>query len=74
MNPTGILPLFAAAVVFERNVTGTDDALPFAISPWPAVQVFGLEVFASAIAVLLLGVAFGLWLVQVWVGEARGLA
>ena len=48
------LPLFAAAVVFERNVTGTDDTLIFAISPWPVVQVFGLEVFASIIAVLLI--------------------
>jgi hypothetical protein len=58
------LPLFAAAVVFERNVTGTDDALAFAISPWPVVQVFGLEVFASVIAVLLIGVAIGLWMVS----------
>ena len=44
----------AAAVAFERNVTGTDDTLLFAISPWPVVQVFGLEVFASIIAVLLM--------------------
>lgn len=58
------LPLFAAAVVFERNVTGTDDTLAFAISPWPVVQVFGLEVFASVIAVLLVGVAIGLWMVS----------
>jgi hypothetical protein len=56
------LPLFAAAVVFERNVTGTDDQLVFAISPWPVVQVFGLEVLASAIALLLVGVATGLWI------------
>ncbi len=56
------LPLFAAAVVFERNVTGTDDALVFAISPWPVVQVFGLEVFASTVALLLVGVAIGLWI------------
>lgn len=58
------LPLFAAAVVFERNVTGTDETLLFAISPWPVVQVFGLEVFASIIAVLLVGVAIGLWMVS----------
>jgi hypothetical protein len=58
------LPLFAAAVVFERNVTGTDDTLIFAISPWPVVQVFGLEVFASIITVLLVGVALGLWVVN----------
>jgi len=58
------LPVFFAAVVFERNVTGTDDALVFAISPWPVVQVFGLELFASAIALLLVGVAIGLWIVS----------
>jgi len=58
------LPLFAAAVVFERNVTGTDEALSFGISPWPAVPVFALEVFAFAIAVLLIGVAFGLWMLS----------
>ena len=58
------LPLFAAVVAFERNVTGTDDTLIFAISPWPVVQVFGLEVFASIIAVLLVGVAIGLWMVS----------
>jgi hypothetical protein len=58
------LPLFASVVVFERNVTGTDNALAFAISPWPVVQVFGLEVFASVIAVLLVGVALGLWMVS----------
>jgi len=58
------LPLFAAAVVFERNVTGTDSSLLFAISPWPVVQVFGLEVFASVIALLLIGVAIGIWMVS----------
>ncbi len=58
------LPLFAATVVFERNVTGTDDTLLFAISPWPVVQIFGFEVFASAIALLLIGVGIGLWLVR----------
>jgi MFS family permease len=66
------LPVFAAAVVFERNVTGTDQALMFATSPWPVVQVFGLEVFASTIAVLLLGVAIGLSLVSL--GRERSLA
>lgn len=66
------LPLFAAAVVFERNVTGTDDTLQFAISPWPVVQVFGLEVFASVIAVLLLGVAIGLWMVSLGLERTPG--
>jgi hypothetical protein len=66
------LPLFAAAVAFERNVTGTDDTLLFAISPWPVVQVFGLEVFASIIAVLLIGVAIGLWTVSRGLSRAPG--
>jgi hypothetical protein len=55
------LPLFAVLVVFERNVTGTDPELPFALSPWPAVQVLGLETVATATAFVLLGVGEGLW-------------
>lgn len=66
------LPLFLAAVVFERNVTGTDDALMYGISPWPAVQVFGLEVFASAVALLLLGVATGLGILSGGRERTRG--
>jgi hypothetical protein len=66
------LPIFVAAVVFERNVTGTNDALVFAISPWPVVQVFGLEVFASAVALLLVGVATGLWIVSWGPERTRG--
>lgn len=61
------LPLFASLVAFERNVTGTNPGLPLAISPWPVVQIGGLEVFASLIAVLEIGVALGL------AGLARGL-
>jgi hypothetical protein len=60
------LPIFAFLVVYERNVTGTNPELPFAISPWPVVQVVGLELVASAIAALELGVALGL------AGLARG--
>ena len=54
------LPIFAFLVVFERNITGTNSELPFALSPWPIVQIVGLEVVASAIAALEIGVAFGL--------------
>ena len=57
-------PLFLALVWLERDVTGTDPALRFSISPWPAVQIFGLEVVASTIAALLLGVAAGLALLE----------
>jgi hypothetical protein len=54
------LPIFAFLVVFERNITGTDPDLPFALSPWPVVQIIGLELVASACAVLEIGVALGL--------------
>jgi hypothetical protein len=54
------LPVAAALVVLERNVTGTDPTLPFAISPWPVLQVFGLESVAFAAAALILGAALGL--------------
>jgi len=54
------LPIFAFLVVYERDITGTDPELPFALSPWPVVQIVGLELVASAIAALELGVGFGL--------------
>ncbi len=53
-------PVFAALVLLERNVTGTDPSLRFSLSPWPAVQIFGLEITASTLAALILGVATGL--------------
>ncbi len=55
------LPLFIALVVFERNVTGTNPTMAFAISPWPATQVFGMETIATCIAFVILGVGAGLW-------------
>jgi len=56
------LPVFVFLLAFERNVTGTDPALRFALSPWPLVQVFALETFATGVAMLLLGVGAGLLL------------
>ncbi|MCP3987365.1 MAG: hypothetical protein GY723_23510 [bacterium] len=53
-------PVFLGLVAFERNVTGTDPMLPFAISPWPVVQIFGLEVLGS-------------WLATTWLGAGVGL-
>lgn len=55
------LPFVVFVLLFLRNATGTDESLPFAISPWPAVPVFGLQVGA-------LFVATG------WIGTATGLA
>ena len=54
------LPLFLAVLALERNVTGTDQSLRFAISPWPFVQIFGLEVVAACLGALALGVGLGL--------------
>lgn len=54
------LPITAVVLLIERNVTGTNAYLPFAISPWPAVQVFGLEVIGTTLAAELAGVALAL--------------
>ena len=56
----GYLPFFALVVAYERNVTGTDPSLPFAISPWPVVQIFGLELIGTCVGSLVLGVGLGL--------------
>jgi hypothetical protein len=60
------LPVFAFLIGYERNITGTNHELPLALSPWPVVQIFGLELAASTIAALELGVGLGL------LGLARG--
>jgi len=53
------IPVFLGVVAFIRNATGTDLSLRFAISPWPAVPVFGIEVGALFIMVWWLGAALG---------------
>jgi len=53
------LPFFLGALALVRNATGTDPSLPFAISPWPAIPVFGIEVGALFAAVLFGGAALG---------------
>src|SRR5262249_26439691 len=55
------VPVAFLVVAIERNVTGTNPRLPFAISPWPAVQVFALETIASTVAALLAGIGLGLF-------------
>jgi len=54
------LPILLGVLVYERNVTGTDPALRFAISPWPVIQIFGLELAAACIGAAVMGVGFGL--------------
>jgi hypothetical protein len=51
------LPVAFAVVAFTRNATGTNEALKYAISPWPAVPVFGIEVAALFIVAVLTGIA-----------------
>jgi len=55
------LPVFAFLIAYERNVTGTNPELPLALSPWPVVQILGLELAASSLAALELGVGLGLF-------------
>ncbi len=60
------LPLVFAVFAFVRNATGTDQSLRFAISPWPAVPVFGIEVGALFIAAWLGGIGLGLRAIARW--------
>jgi hypothetical protein len=55
-----LVPLVGVVLAVERNVTGTNAFLPFAISPWPAVQVFGFEAIGTTLAAELGGVALAL--------------
>jgi hypothetical protein len=54
------LPILLGVIAYERNVTGTDQSLRFAISPWPVVQIFGLELAAACVGALVAGVGIGL--------------
>jgi len=62
------LPFAAAILLLLRNATGTDASLPFAISPWPAVPVFGLEVGALCLAIAFASMALGVG----WVAQSGG--
>jgi hypothetical protein len=63
-NPWPIrLALYAPVVVgvlaLMRNATGTDQSLQFALSPWPVVPVFGLELVVPAVSFVVAVVALG---------------
>jgi hypothetical protein len=51
------LPVAFLALGFMRNATGTDQSLQFAISPWPVVPFFGLELVAPVLCFALACVA-----------------
>ena len=53
-------PVFVGGVLLLRDVTGTDPSLPFAISPWPVVPLFGVERAVPLVAALLACAALGL--------------
>jgi hypothetical protein len=61
-----LVPVVLLVLAIERNVTGTNDHLPFAISPWPAVQVFAIEAFGTTVAAQLAGVALALVGLRAW--------
>jgi hypothetical protein len=66
-----LVPVIVLVLVVERNVTGTNDQLPFAISPWPAVQVFGFEAIGFTIAAQLAGIALALVGLRAWRADRR---
>jgi hypothetical protein len=50
-------PASLAVLALMRNATGTDPSLQFAISPWPVVPVFGLEIAVPVVCFALACVA-----------------
>lgn len=69
------LPVAFLVLAIERNVTGTNPRLPFAISPWPVVQVFALETVGTTVAAGLAGIGLGLFGLARWrAGRGIGLA
>ncbi len=54
------LPAALLVMVAIRDVTGTDPSLPFAISPWPIVSLFGIEIGGAAVAAALGMLGMGL--------------
>jgi hypothetical protein len=53
------VPFLFAALAFLCNATGTDPSLRFAISPWPAVPLFGLDLGGGFAAIAFAGAALG---------------
>jgi hypothetical protein len=46
-------PIAIGVMIAIRDVTGTDPALPFAISPWPVLSMFGIEIGATGVGAIL---------------------
>lgn len=43
-------PALGGTALVHTHVTGTDPTLPFAVSPWPVLTVFGLDFVATPLA------------------------
>jgi hypothetical protein len=54
------LPFLLLILAFIRNATGTDQSLQFAISPWPAIPMFGIGLGSVFTLVLMVGTAIGI--------------
>ena len=54
------LPILVGLIAVMRHITGTDETMPFNLSPWPAFSVLGLDLAAYSIAGIQLGLASGL--------------
>lgn len=52
-------PICFATIALIRNVTGTDERLPFNLSPWPAIDVLALEIAVYSIVGVMIGGAVG---------------
>jgi hypothetical protein len=52
-------PVVVGVLALMRNATGTDQSLQFALSPWPVVPVFGLELLVPAVSFVVAVVALG---------------
>ena len=52
-------PVAVGVLALMRNATGTDQSLQFALSPWPVVPVFGLELLVPAVSFIVAVVALG---------------
>jgi hypothetical protein len=67
------LPVLLGTVALMRHVTGTNESMPFNVSPWPAFSVLGLDIGVYTIAGVQLGVAVGL-VARAVVGYSRTAA
>jgi hypothetical protein len=65
--------VFAGILLLSTEVTGTDPNLPFDISPWPVVPLFGFLLVGTCLAVLHGAAGIGAWLAR-RVGGGGGMA